>query len=182
MKVSTRLGLVVLLLEICKRWGHNSYKMTSKWCGKNYSPLSKFFQLVKLTQNSKILKIEQNFFWKFFPKWNYYTNLNTKWSLLENFCHFPLFLGILKKWSISCQNRSKSNSDLSISLKIFLWVPLGDTVKKYRNFDLNSSCGEEGGDGLYSFRIIAIFYPTAQLRKLIFRDFNPSSSHHLRKL
>ena len=42
--------------KICKRPGHNSRKMTSKYCVENFSFLSEFFQSAKLTQSSKILK------------------------------------------------------------------------------------------------------------------------------
>ena len=34
--------------------------------------------------------------WTFFQQWNHYAYLNSKWSLLLNFCHFPFFQEFLK--------------------------------------------------------------------------------------
>ena len=43
------LGRIFLLLEICKRWGHNSFEMIWNWCGKNSNFLTQFLKIAKLT-------------------------------------------------------------------------------------------------------------------------------------
>ena len=48
--------ICIFFWKSTKIWGHNSYKISSKWCGKNFSFLLKFFQHEKLTQSVKIFK------------------------------------------------------------------------------------------------------------------------------
>ena len=50
---------ISLFLQIYKRWGHNSCKITSKRCSKNFSFPSQFFQFTKLTLSFKIFYLKK---------------------------------------------------------------------------------------------------------------------------
>ena len=66
--------------------------------GKNFSFPTKIFQSAELTQSSKIfLKIGKKIVSEiFFLWWNYYTYLNSKYSLVISFQHYPLFKNFQK--------------------------------------------------------------------------------------